>query len=78
MLAYRADLGSGSSDNNVSAVPAFPDFDFAFLEDFIVLHVCKKLAITLFVCLLDCSYAAKLCRTSSASFAIRSYMSVHS
>ena len=35
MRAYRTDLRSLGSDNNMAAVPAFPDLDFALLKYFL-------------------------------------------
>ena len=46
MRTYRADLRSLGSDNNMAAVPAFPDLDFALLKYFLHLYVLQQSPVT--------------------------------
>src|SRR5699024_984781 len=61
MIAGRTNFRSGSSNYNVSAVAAFPDFNFASGEHFRRLRLAEQRAIALFMMLLDGSHKAE-CR----------------
>ena len=54
MSAYRADLRSLCSDYDMSAVAAFPDLDFALLENSCSLNVVEESSVSLLMLLLDC------------------------
>ena len=88
MVADGADIGSLGADDNVAAVPAFPDLHFALLEHLLHFNVLQQGAVTFLMMLFDGSDAAEFLTRSapfiknSASFsavlAKSSYMSVHS
>ena len=83
MRAYRADFRSLVSFINISAVVAFPAERSFVFESFSFTVVIKQLLIALFVSGLYLGYAAELAASSvkpssSASSAIRLYISVHS
>ena len=60
MVAYGADFRSLLADYDVAAVSALPDAVTVFREYFFLLYVAEKLAVTLFVSLLDGCYHAEL------------------
>ena len=70
MLTYRAKLRSLNAHHQVAAVTAFPQSNTALFEDRLGLHVVQKLAITLFVSLLDGSNAAELLSQLMEAFLI--------
>ena len=53
MGAYRADFRSLGTDNDVSAVAALPNLDFASLEHFGSFNIVKQSTIALFMALFD-------------------------
>ncbi len=52
MCTYRAFIRSISTDDDMSAVSAFPNLDFAFFENFLSFHVFKKCTVSFLVVLL--------------------------
>lgn len=84
MVADRTYLRGLGACYDMATVPALPDLDATLLKYLMGLHVLQQRAVSLLVGLLNSSYAAELLRqllknpSSSASFAMRSYISVHS
>ena len=79
----RGKLQELGANNDVAAVTAFPNLNFALLENLSGFDVLQKGAITLFMVLLDFANHAELGRqslkpSSSAVLAKSSYISVHS
>ena len=62
MGADRADFRSLRADDDVPAVAALPDFDFALFEDLLGFHILQEGAVTLFMVLLDGRNTAELLR----------------
>lgn len=83
MSAGRADLGRLGADDDMTAVAAFPNFDFGLCKHFRKLDVLEQRAIALFVMLFDGGDEAELCgKFGKPSFSAVSanslYISVHS
>ena len=68
MSADGAHLGSLCSDDDMAAVPAFPNLDLALGKDFLSLDVLEECSVTLFVMLLDSTYHTELSCKSRESF----------
>ena len=83
VLTNGAGVGSHSRDDQVTAVAALPHDHTGLFKDGLGLHILQQLAVALLMGLLEaatprnCS-ARSWKPSSSASFAIRSYISVHS
>ena len=81
--AYGANFRSLGANNDVAAVTAFPNLNFALLENLSGFDVLQKGTITLFMMLLDFATMRNLAAralkpSSSAVLAKSSYISVHS
>ena len=76
MRAGRADFRSGSSYNDVSAVSAFPNLDFAFCKNFGHFYVFEKCAVAFFVVFFDCGNQSEFCRQFRKTFFVGGF--VHS
>ena len=59
MVADRADIRRLGSHNDMTAVAAFPDFDFTLLKDLLGFDVLQQGTVTLFMMLLNGSDAAE-------------------
>ena len=58
MIAYRTDLQSFCSDNNMTTVAALPYLNFALLKYLSSIKILKKRTISVFVVLFDFSYCS--------------------
>ena len=76
--AYGANFRSLGANNDVAAVTAFPNLNFALLENLSGFDVLQKGAITLFMMLLDFANHAVFGRQSLEALFFSSYISVHS
>ena len=69
MIAHRADLGSGSPDDDMAAVAAFPHGDAALFKDGLGLNIIEQLAIAILMRFLDsCDLAEPLRKLRKAFF----------
>ena len=53
MIAGRTNLRRLGADNDMSAVSAFPDFDFALGEHFLCLYIVQERAVSFLVVFFD-------------------------
>ena len=69
MIAGRAYVGSFGSYYDMSAVSAFPNLDFALLEDCLCFHVLKECSVSLFMVLFDgCYFSELICQLGESFF----------
>ena len=61
MEAGGANLGSGSTNCNVTAVAAFPILNSALFKYFLCFYIVKKSAVSFFVSLFNCGNSTELC-----------------
>ena len=62
MIAGRANLRCLGADNDMSAVSAFPDFDFALRENLLRLYIVQQRAVSFLVVLFDFTDQTEFCR----------------
>ena len=67
----RTYLGSVRSDEDMSAVPAFPHLDLALFKDLPHLYIFQEGTVTLFVMLLDSGYHTELFRKLREALLLR-------
>ncbi len=81
--ANRADFRRGSANHDMAAVATLPNFNLAFLEYLLGLHIFQQSAVTLLMAFFNIGNHAEFLRQlrktlAFSSFAKEAYISVHS